>query len=51
MSAEVLEQLNLTQGTFGQDLLAEDIGDLLDSDTLTSLGVRSCASIHHQYVE
>ena len=31
----MLEQLDLSQGTLGQDLLAEDIGDLLDGDALS----------------
>lgn len=34
MTAEMLQQLNLTQAALSQNLLAEDIGDLLDSDTL-----------------
>jgi hypothetical protein len=41
MSTEVLQQLDLSQGTLGQDLLAEDIGDLLDRDAL-SCGVIMC---------
>ena len=32
MPSEMLQQLDLPQGTLGQDLLAEDIGDLLDGD-------------------
>jgi hypothetical protein len=30
LTSEVLEQLDLSQGSLGQNLLAEDIGDLLD---------------------
>lgn len=30
----MLQQLDLAQGALGQDLLAEDIGDLLDGDAL-----------------
>lgn len=40
MSPEVLQQLDLSQRPLGEDLLAEDIGDLLDGDALTSLVVR-----------
>lgn len=39
VSPEVLKELDLAQGALGQDLLAEDIGDLLDSDTLVGLVV------------
>lgn len=39
MASEVLQQLDLSQGPFGQNLLAEHIGDLLDSDTLARLSV------------
>lgn len=31
----MLQQLDLAQGALGQDLLAEDIGDLLDGDALS----------------
>ena len=30
LASKVLQQLDLAQGALGQDLLAEDIGDLLD---------------------
>lgn len=40
MTAEVLQELDLPQSALGQNLLAEDIGDLLDSDSLSSLIVR-----------
>ena len=39
MTAEVLQQFDFSQGPLGQDLLAENIGDLLDSDTITRHGV------------
>ena len=39
MAAEVLQQLNLTQSALSENLFAEDIRDLLDSDTLASLVV------------
>jgi len=39
MAPEVLQQLDLAQGALGQDLLAEDIGDLLDGDALVGLVV------------
>lgn len=34
MAAKMLEKLNLSQGTFGQNFLAEDVGDLFDSDAI-----------------
>ena len=43
MASEVLQQLDLAQGALGQDLLAEDIGDLLDGYTFTGLVVGSSA--------
>lgn len=36
----MLEELDLAQSSLGEDLLAEDIGDFLDRDTLTGLTVR-----------
>ncbi|KAJ4983462.1 hypothetical protein SVAN01_11025 [Stagonosporopsis vannaccii] len=39
VAAEVLQQLDLAQGALGQDLLAEDIGDLLDGNALAGLVV------------
>jgi len=39
MSSEVLQKLDLSQRTLGQNLLAEDIGDLLDRNSLTGLAV------------
>lgn len=41
MSSEVLEELYLAQCSLGQNLLAEHIGNLLDSDTLVGLVVHS----------
>lgn len=40
MPSEMLKQLDLSQGTLGQDLLTEDIGNLLDSNALTCLSIR-----------
>ena len=40
MTAKVLKELDLPQGTFGQDFLAEDIRNLLNCDTLVRLGIR-----------
>jgi len=37
--SEMLEKLDLAQGALGQDLLTEDIGNLLDGDTLLGLVV------------
>ncbi len=37
VASEVLEELDLAQGALGQDLLAEDIGDLLDGDAFAGL--------------
>lgn len=47
MASEVLKELDLTQGALGQDLLAEDIGDLLDGDALVALVVDSSAVRTH----
>jgi hypothetical protein len=41
VAAEVLEQLDFAQGALGQDLLAEDIGDLLDGNAFARLVVHS----------
>ena len=38
-ASEVLQQLDLTKRTLGQDLLAEDVGHLLDGHALTCLVV------------
>lgn len=39
MSSEVLQKLDLSQRALGQNLLAEDIGDLLDRNTFTGLTI------------
>lgn len=39
VSSEVLQELYLAQSPLGQDLLAENIGDLLDGDALVGLVV------------
>jgi hypothetical protein len=43
VSSEVLQELDFAQGTLGQDLLAEDIGDLLDGHALAGLVVGGSA--------
>ena len=43
VAAEVLQQLDLAQGTLGQNLLGEDICDLLESDALASVVVGGSA--------
>lgn len=40
VTSEMLKQFYFSQGAFGQDLFAEDIGDFLDGDALTRLGIR-----------
>lgn len=44
MTAEVLKQLDLAQSALGENLLAEDIGDLLDGHAFVGLGVDGGAS-------
>ena len=39
----MLQQLDLAQGALGQNLLAEDIGDLLDGHTLVRLVIHGGA--------
>lgn len=39
LTSEVLQQLDFSERTLGQDLLAEDIGDLLDGNALLGLVV------------
>jgi hypothetical protein len=39
VASEMLQKLDFSQRSLGQDLLAEDICDLLDSDTFPSLTV------------
>jgi hypothetical protein len=43
VAAEVLQELNLTQSALGENLLAEDIGDLLDGDAFVGLLVDGSA--------
>lgn len=43
MAAEVLQKLDLAQGALGQDLFAEDIGDLLDGNAFVCLIVHGSA--------
>lgn len=43
VSPEMLEELDLAQSALGKDLLAEDIGDLLDGDAFVGLAVRGGA--------
>lgn len=43
VTTEMLEQLNLTESTLGENLLAKDIGDLLYGDTFISLTVDGSA--------
>lgn len=43
MSSEMLQELDFAQSALGQDLLAEDIGNLLDRDALIRLIVHCCA--------
>lgn len=50
MATEMLKQLNFTEGALGQNLLAEDIGHLLDGDTFAGLDVGSRAALCHQHV-
>jgi hypothetical protein len=50
MTAEMLKQLDLSEGTLGQNLLAEDIGHLLDGNALAVLVVGSRASSYNQHV-
>lgn len=39
VASEVLEQLDFSQSALSKNLLAEDVGDFLDGDTLAGLGV------------
>ena len=43
-TSKVLQKLYLAQCSLGQNLLAEDIGDFLDSDALSSLVIRCSAN-------
>lgn len=44
MTSKVLQELDLSQRPFGEDFLAEDIGDFLDSNSLSCLGIGSCTA-------
>lgn len=50
MAAEVLEQLNFSQSTLCENLLAENIGDFLDGDALACLSVGRSANEKHREV-
>ena len=50
MTTEMLKQLNFSEGALGQNLFAEDIGHLLNGNTLAGLVVGSRASLYHQHV-
>lgn len=39
----MLQELNLTKSALGEDLLAEDVGHLLDGDALVGLAIDSGA--------
>jgi hypothetical protein len=41
LTSEMLKQLDFSQRSLCENLFAEDIGDLLDSDPLTGLYIRS----------
>lgn len=43
VASKMLQELDLSQGPLGQDLLAKDIGDLLDRYSLACLIIRSRA--------
>jgi hypothetical protein len=45
---EVLEQLDFAQRALGKNLLAEDIGDLLDGDALVRLVIDGRAVAHQR---
>ena len=44
MTTEMLQELDFTQGAFCKDLLAKDIGDLLDSYAFAGLVVGGSAA-------
>lgn len=47
VTPEMLQELDLAQGALGQNLLAEDIGDFLDGNTLVGLVIdRSTIQVH-----
>lgn len=45
MTSEMLEKLDLSQSSFGEDLFAKDVGHLLDCDALFILAIRGSATI------
>lgn len=45
MASEVLQELDLAQSSLGENLLAEDIGNLFDGNTLAGLVVDGSALI------
>lgn len=49
LASEVLQQLDLAQCALGQDLLAEDVGDLFDGHALARLVVGSRTVHMHQH--
>jgi hypothetical protein len=46
MAPEVLEKFDLAQGALGQNLLAKDIGNLLDGDAFVGLVVHGSTNGH-----
>jgi hypothetical protein len=44
MASEMLEQLDLSQSAFCEDLLAEDIGNLFNCYSIPSLAIGGCAA-------
>ena len=44
MASEVLQELDFAQGALGENLLAEDIGNLLDGDAFVGLVVDGSAA-------
>jgi hypothetical protein len=48
MASEMLQELDLSERSFGQYLLAEHVGDLFDCDAFASLVVRG--STVHEFV-
>lgn len=45
MTSEMLEEFDLSQGSFGEDLFTEDVRHLLDGDSLSILAVCGSAAI------
>jgi len=44
VTPEVLQELDLAQGTLGQNLLAKNIGDLFDGNSLVGLVIHGGAA-------